>query len=186
MEVNLTWDLFILVFLLIIIAYSVMIGKDQTIKVILSSYIAILASDGIGNLVTQVIEKSSTLAKILSEGATDKIQILVKIACFVLLTVLLTTRGAFDIVIAEGKNGFVRVIMTGIYGILSAGLLLSTILVILSGNSVMASGNFLGINPVETIAEGSRFISVLVQNYALFFSLPALVFVISSLFGNEE
>lgn len=163
-----------------------MIGKDQTIKVILSSYIAILASDGIGNLVAQAIEKSSIIAKILNEGAVDKVQILVKIAFFVLLTVLLTTRGAFNIVVSEGRNGFVRMVMTGIYGVLSAGLLLSTILVILSGNSVMASGNFLGVNPVETIAEGSRFVSLLVQHYALFFSLPAVVFVISSLFGNEE
>ncbi len=186
MEVNLTWDLFILVFFLIIVAYSIMIGKDQTIKIILSSYIALLASDGIGNFVSSVLDKSITLARVMSQDASDKIQILVKIGCFILLTVLLTTRGAFDVVVSEEKNWFLRMVMTGLYGILSAGLLLSTIFVILSGHSVMVPGNFLGINPVETIAEGSHFVAFFIQNYAFFFSLPAIIFVLSSLFRNDD
>ena len=46
---------FILVFFLIIVSYSVMIGKDQTLKVILSSYIAILASDAVSSIVSRVV-----------------------------------------------------------------------------------------------------------------------------------
>ena len=52
MEINLSWDLFVIVFFAVIIAYSFIIGRNQTLKVIIASYIAILASDGIGNLTT--------------------------------------------------------------------------------------------------------------------------------------
>jgi len=186
MEINLSWDLFLTVFFLVIVAYSVMIGKDQTIKVILSSYISILASDGIGNIAAKIFDKSAILSKIFAENAAEKVIILLKIGIFIVLTVALTTRGAFDIVIAEEKNGFLRVVMTIVYGFLSAGLIVSTVLIIISGASIMGGGAFFFQNPIETIASGSHLVKIMVQNYAFWFSLPAILFVFSSLFGEKE
>jgi hypothetical protein len=118
MELTLTWDLFILVFFLIIVSYSVMIGKEQTIKVILSSYIAILASDAVGNIVASIIGQSGTVSSVLVIPSESKAVIMIKIAVFVILTVALTTRGAFDILIADEKSPFMRMMMVASYGIL--------------------------------------------------------------------
>ncbi len=41
MEINLTWDLFIIVFFLIILAYSFVIGKNQTMKIIVEPSAAV-------------------------------------------------------------------------------------------------------------------------------------------------
>ncbi len=185
MELTLTWDLFILVFFLIICSYSVMIGKDQTIKVILSSYIAILASDAIGNIIARLLG-GGTVSTVLVIPSENKAVIMAKIGIFVLLTVALTTRGAFDIIIADEKSHFMRMMMTAAYGILSAGLIISTILVYVSGASLISTGSLFIQNPVQEIAEGSRLVKMMIENYAVWFSLPAIAFVISSLFGRED
>ncbi len=185
MELTLTWDLFVLVFFMIIVSYSVMIGKDQTIKVILSSYIAILASDAIGNLVSRLIG-GGTVSNVLVIPSENKAVIMVKIGIFILLTVALTTRGAFDILISDEKSPFMRIMMLVAYGILSAGLIISTILVYVSGVSLLSTGSLFSQNPVQDMAEGSRLVKLMVENYSIWFSLPAVAFVISSLFGRED
>lgn len=186
MEINLTWDLFILVFFFIIVAYSVMIGKDQTIKVILSSYIAILTSDAVGNILQRMISGGSSVSSVINIPSESKAVILAKITIFVLLTVALTTRGAFEIVIADEKSPIMRMMMLVSYGILSAGLIVSTILVYISGASLISASSFFVANPIEEIAAGSRLVQMMISNYAIWFSLPALAFVISSLFGRED
>ena len=50
MDLQLTWDLFIIVFFVIVVAYSLIIGRDNTIKVILGTYVAIVCADAIGAL----------------------------------------------------------------------------------------------------------------------------------------
>lgn len=186
MELNLTWDLFILVFFLIIVAYSVMIGKDQTIKVILSSYIAILTSDALGNLAQRALAGDSAVNNIINLPSDNKMIILLKISIFVVLTVALTTRGAFEVVVSEEKSGFMRMMMLFSYGILSAGLIISTILVYVSGASLIAATSFFVTNPIQEIAAGSRLVQLMTSNYAVWFSLPAIAFVTSSLFGRND
>lgn len=185
MQLTLTWDLFILVFFIIIVAYSVMIGKDQTIKVILSSYIAILTSDAIGGLLARAIG-DGTVTNVLVISSESKAVIMMKIGIFIFLTVALTTRGAFEILVAEERSPLMRIMMTVAYGILSAGLIISTILVYVSGLSLLSGGALFTQNPIQEIAQGSEFVQLMVDNYAIWFSLPAVAFVISSLFGSEE
>lgn len=185
MQLTLTWDLFILVFFLIIVSYSVMIGKDQTIKVILSSYIAILASDAIGGLIARVIG-GGAVTNVLVISSESKAIIMMKIGIFVFLTVALATRGAFEIVASEERSPFMRMMMTIAYGVLSAGLIVSTILVYVSGLSLLSTGTLFTQNPIQEVAQGSQLVQLMIENYAIWFSLPAIAFVISSLFTGDE
>ncbi len=187
MEINLTWDLFIIVFFLVIIAYSFVIGKNQTIKVILSSYVAILAADGVGNLVQKYIFGADPVIKVLVVHADNSAFIIMKIMIFVLLTVLLTIRGAFHIELYQDKTRFFSTFLTGAYGIMSAGLIISTILVYISGISifslnVVASPD----NPINNISDESSLVRTMISNYNIWFSLPAIIFMLSSLFGSSE
>ncbi len=186
MELTLTWDLFILVFFMIICAYSVMIGKDQTIKVILSSYIAILASDAIGNIISGAMRSSRTVSSILPVPSENKMIILMKIGIFVILTVALATRGAFDIFVTDEKSPFMRIMMVMAYGVLSAGLIISTVLVYASGSSLISTASLFVQNPIQEVAQGSRLVKLMIENYSIWFSLPAIAFIISSLFGRED
>ena len=55
MEVALTWNLVILAVAVMLFMYSFIIGQDNTIKLILSIYIAILTSDGIASLLQRFV-----------------------------------------------------------------------------------------------------------------------------------
>jgi len=156
-----------------------MIGKSQTIKIILSSYISILASDAIGNLIAK-------MPKIFVTGQSDKNFIVIKISIFVFLTLILTVRGAFNISIAEEKSGLMKIMMGVSYGVLSAALIVSTILVYVSGASLMYSENFFSQNPFDEIVEKSKLVRIMVNYYSVWFSLPVLTFLVTSLFANEQ
>jgi hypothetical protein len=162
-----------------------MIGKDQTIKIILSSYIAILTSDAMGNLISRIIGEGG-VSGVLVIPSENKAIITIKIVMFIFLTIALTTRGAFDVLIADEKSHFMRTMMMFSYGILSAGLIISTILVYISGASLISAGNLFLQDPVQSILQENQFVRLMVQNYSVWFSLPAIAFVISSLFGKEN
>jgi len=186
MEINLSWDLFIIVFFLVIIAYSFVIGKNQTMKVILSSYVAILAADGTGNLVQKYLLGNDPVINIFRIQAENSSFIIMKIAIFVILTVLLTVRGAFEINLFEERSRFMGVVLNAAYGVLSAGLIISTILVYISGISIFSAVYVGGDNPITQIASDSSLVRTMIENYSIWFSFPAVIFMISSLFGTKE
>src|SRR5262249_37710963 len=112
--------------------------------------------------------------------------VVMKISIFVLLTVLLTVRGAFQIDLMQDKSRFFSVFLTGAYGVLSAGLIISTILVYVSGISLFHAFAVGPDNPIVTIAADSSLVRMMVENYSIWFSFPAVVFMIASLFGTSE
>lgn len=184
MEITLNWDLFIIVFFLIIVAYSFMIGKYQTLKIILSSYIAILTSDGVGNIIEKYLISDQSLINI----SENKPLIILKISIFVILTILLATRGAFGISISDPRSKFTEFVMTISFGVLSAGLIISTILVYVSGASLVKLSGVATSESMNLIAESSRSVRMMIENYNIWFSLPAIAFIVSSLMaeGSDE
>jgi hypothetical protein len=171
MKFNLTWDLFILVFFLIIGAYSFVIGKNQTMKIILSSYLAILTADGIGNLAQRYLFGETTLLNKIFEQGEIAALVFLKISIFVILTVFLTTKGAFVVKFQSIKNGFLNFLILSLYGVMSAGLVVSTILVYLSGVSILDAAT-LGVVPLGSLAEQSDMVKFMVQNYSFWFFFP--------------
>ena len=60
MNVTLTWDLFIIVFFAVIITYSFIIGRREAIKIIIATYIAIVAVQGSGTSCNASLPKHRT------------------------------------------------------------------------------------------------------------------------------
>lgn len=181
MTLNLSWDLFIIVFFIVIVAYSFIIGKNQTVKVILSSYMGILTADGIVNVIQKYFLGPSPMLSIFSEGGNDQGLILLKIFIFVSMVVLLSVRGGFDISLPIDPSQSVAFLMTMTFGILSAGLIISTVLMYSSG--IVFAGNAV---VLPTAYQGSKLIELMITNYSIWFSLPAIVFVLSSLVTVDE
>ena len=175
MQILPTWDLFILVFFAIIIAYSFIVGRNSTLKIIISSYIAILTADGFGNIIDRFL---------LSENPTFDIVTAanLKILIFVLVIVILTVRGSFFVATGTERSTLVSIVTTSAFGFLSAGLIISTILIYISGGGFMNSVvNATGIDITGT----SELASLMTENYDLWFSLPAIAFAIVS-FVSEK
>jgi|SRR3989338_5809750 len=179
-----TWDLFILIFAVIIIAYSFIIGRDRTIKIIISSYIAILAADGIGNLAyTHLLGPGATFP-IMSISLENEYLALIKVVGFIATIVLMTLHGSFEADINDGNSHLVSLAVTMFYGIMSAALIVSAILVYVSGGSfVTAFMKEVSVLPSElakSIYNQSQLAKMMIDNSALLFSLPAVAFVVSS------
>jgi hypothetical protein len=175
----LNWDTFIAMCFIIIVLYSFIIGKAQTIKLISSAYIAILASDALGFLLSE-----GTLF-FRGIGGAETVM-MIKITAFVLITVILTIRGAFDVVVGEEKMPIIRLIMTGAFGIMSAGVIVSTIMLFVSGNSLLLADQIIAPDPVEAVSSNLRLVPLMMNNYWVWFGLPAAALVTTSLFGNDD
>ncbi|MBN2306567.1 hypothetical protein JXD20_01135 [Candidatus Peregrinibacteria bacterium] len=184
MEINLSWDLFVIVFFAVIIAYSFIIGRNQTLKVIIATYIAILTADGIGNLIKHYFINQSpenTVEMINQEGGL----VVIKIFIFVLTIVLVATRGRFTMNMSRPGSSVMNVILNLTYGVLSAGLITSTILIYTSGASLVSDVPNILNQAVQVMYEQSKMVQTMINNYNVWFSLPAITFVISSFLGEE-
>ncbi len=181
-DLRLSWDLFILVFFSIIIAYSFIIGRNSTVKVIIASYMAILTADSLGNLFQQYLIPA---APSLQGEAGDQALILVKIFIFVLAIVLIVVRGGFLIDMLPERSIVTRILSNLSFGFLNAGLIICTLLVYLTGGSFI-SGGFTAALQTDLYQE-SNMVKMMVDQASLWFALPAIALVLISFFepGNE-
>lgn len=182
MQVALTWDLMIIIFFVIIMSYSYIVGQNGTIKIILSSYIAMLAANGLGNLFTKYVQFSQPLIKILDTGPESN-GVILKIFAFIVITLILVLRGGFLVDMGRPYSLPVRLLTISVFGFLSAGLIMSTILTFLAsngGDAIFASAIQDSIQlPAQTL-----FVRSLIEYYNIWFAAPAIAFVLLSLVGN--
>jgi len=143
MEINLSWDLLVIVFFTVIIAYTFIIGRNQSLKIIISAYIAILAADGIGNLAERYLLGEQPAIRAFDFSSDEGMLILTKIIIFILCIILITTRGKFQINMSHSNSIMMRAILALTYGVLSAGLITSTILIYASGASLVQENSII-------------------------------------------
>lgn len=186
MEINLSWDLFVVVFFAVIIAYSFIIGRNQTLKIIIASYIAILTSDGIGNLINNYLIGENAIVNVFNGTISSSNLIILKIFIFVFTIVIIAIRGRFSINMEKSGSTSMNLILSLVYGILSAGLITSTIIIYASGVSLVQESSFLMNEGVLDMYRSSYMVQIMVNNYNVWFSLPAITFVISSFIGEEN
>lgn len=186
MAIHLSWDLFIAVFFVLIIAYTFIIGKNQTVKVIIGTYLAILTADGLGNLVERYLLMPNPLFNSLPAVLGARILALFKITVFLVAVVVVAVKGGFSMELREERTGILRLISTFCFGFLNAGLMVSTILIYISGFSFVQGSFDLAVSPVYEIYQQSQLVKIMINNYNFWFSLPAIAFVFISLIGGRE
>lgn len=190
MDIRLSWDLFVVVFFVIIVAYSLIIGRDNTLKVILGTYVAALSADAAGNLFGKYFSGSELFIKLLkfaALGTEDAAVVFVKVIVFVGLVILFSVKGAFFVQTIDDRSGPVRFIVSCLYAFMSAGLIISVILVFVSGISFIGGGsNETTGTALWDVYSQSKFVRSLVSNSYFWFSAPALAFLIHSLYTKKQ
>lgn len=188
MNLSLTWDLFVLVFFGIIVAYSFIIGQNSTLKIILGTYASALAADAAGNLFAIYFAKSAAFFKALSalgiHGQEDA-GVFIKVGLFIIFIILLTIRGGISIDAKPGKSIFTRFIMTGVFGFLSAGLIVSTVLMYVSGLSFIAGGKGSQAS-ILAFSGQSPFIQQLLIYYNWFFLVPIVAILVREFLSGRD
>ena len=188
MNLHLSWDLFILVFFAVVIAYSFIIGRSQTLKVILGTYVAILCADGLGNLFAKFFASSATFLKIMkffAIGSEDQAIIFFKVLVFLILIVLIAVRGMFQVDSEEHGSMSIRLAILFLLGLMSAGLMMSTVLVFISGSSLIGT-DITGANILLDVYNNSRLVRIMIDYANFWFLFPGIVFVVLGIFTHKK
>lgn len=190
MNIQLSWDLFVLVFFVVIVAYSFIIGRDNTLKVILGTYVAALAADSAGSLFGVSFKGSPVFMQLLSfaaVGSESEAMVFVKVLVFVALVILFAVRGAFEVNTTDDRSALVRLVLSAIYAVMSAGLIISVILVFISGISFVGGGSeTTTTSALWNLSTQSKLIKGMLNYTYLWFSLPALAFLVHSLYSTRR
>src|SRR3989339_766424 len=120
MNIALSWDLFIVAFFAIIIAYSFIIGKNNTVKIILGTYVAALSADAAGNLFAAYFSHSAAFIKLLHTASPgsgpDSSAAMVKLFLFVFVVIVMAVRGGFTVNSNMEKSKTSGLLITGFFG----------------------------------------------------------------------
>jgi hypothetical protein len=87
--------------------------------------------------------------------------------------------------LSRPASSMMNLILSLTYGILSAGLITSTILIYTSGSSLVQESGVIMNEAVMAMYRNSVMVQTMINNYNIWFSLPAITFVISSFLGEE-
>lgn len=185
MQIQLSWDLFIMVVFLIVLSYSFIIGKTNTIKLVISSYVSILTADAIGNMLNNLFLTANPLIDVLQISGNSPALIIVKLTIFVTSMVVLATKGAFEITLPK-EEAAMEFLITFFFGALSAVLMISSILVFSSGSSFIMGGTPISQSNIAEMYNQSRLVQMIAMNYNIWFALPVVSFIVMSTVKTEE
>jgi len=184
-----TWDLFIIIFTAIVVAYNYIIGRETTVKLIVATYIAILAADGLINTIHKYLFSSSSLVENTVHFASNSMEIIVaKIITFILLVVFLALKGGFEAQENEQAGMFNFLYMT-LFGALSASLIISSFLAFLSGGTFIDAFVKAGVEPTTlsmSIYNQSIIAKFLIDHSNIVFSLHALILILANIGIEQE
>jgi hypothetical protein len=120
-----TWDLFISLFFIVVIGFAFILRRDRIGVVIVSIYIGLAVASELGDAIYKVLSGSSYIADhvwIVSNASIFTIKTLL----FVGLILLLSLKGEHAQVGEVGGQSIVGTVLTGVYGFLAAGLIISS------------------------------------------------------------
>ncbi len=154
-----------------------MLGQDDTIKLILCIYIAILTADGVAGVLQQfVIDPSPGFQTLMADKKTQ-IMAWIRMGLFIIAVVIFAVKSGFHVLLDKHLKATVRFAIHGWFSAMSALLFLSTMLIYLSGNSFVEGMLFA---KDISIYEQSLLAQMLIDYYQLWFSLPAMSFLVTS------
>jgi len=188
MNLQLSWDLFIVVFFVVIVAYSLIIGRDNTIKVILGTYVALVCADAIGGLFANYFGGTMMFLQFAREAqmeSVDEAVIFSKVIIFLLMVILFAVRGAFAVETSRGSGGAVGLVLHLFYAFCSAGLIISSVLMLISGVSLLGGGGVVS-EALANLTKESYLALNLVYYANFFFTVPAVAFLLNSFQGDLE
>lgn len=184
-----TWDLFIIIFGCLIVGYNIIIGRELTIKLIISSYMAVLASDGLIITGQKILDSQNRyLSQIPDIPVSSQELIFAKIICFLAFLVLLSAKGGFSANEKEGSQIITFIQLVG-FSTLSAGLIITTLLAFISGGTFIDAFTYIQTSTNEFAAmlyEQSQITRLVVKYAAILFTLPAMALILANIASSNE
>lgn len=184
MGLTLSWDIAIIVFFGIVMTYSFIIGKHESVKVIIGTYMSIIVVQSIGNILERIVGVQSTGVHILGLGADITVLSAMKIVLLLFFVVAFAIKSGIDVTYGKQTGTVLGILYTGLFGLTTAGLIVASLLTFATNGGIL-DGHALPWNQLAPIANGSRMMLLLVLNQELWFSLPAILILATGFLHND-
>ena len=184
-DIALSWDLFIIVFFVVVVSYSFIVGISRNLKILISSYVSILVADGFAEILKKYFFSEQPLIPIFRVADGENSFVIFKISVFVIFMVLFVIRANFSIKLSFKPKGFLSWFACAVFGFLNAGIITATILRYVSGSAFISNAGQSVNSAIFSIYNQSSLVKLMIDNYNIWFTLPAVVFITMSLFTSE-
>jgi hypothetical protein len=101
MQVTLSWDLLIILFVALVVAYSFIVGKDASVKIIVATYISVIAVQALGNVA--ILLTSASTASMIGLSLSPSVLAIGKLILFAAAVVFMAVKGGIHV---ETGGGF--------------------------------------------------------------------------------
>lgn len=183
-NLTLSWDLFIVVFFAIVMSYSFIIGKHQSVRVIIASYIGIIATQGIGNVMSRLVGNAEQMFSAIGMPADTSVIALGKIFIFAICVIIFVTRSGIDVSYEKDAGRILSIVYTGFFGFATAGLIVSTVLTYASGSGIL-DATLIAQGAIADITKGSTLMQLMILNQDIWYTLPAFLIVATGFIHND-
>lgn len=185
MDISLSWDLLVIVFFAVVVAYSFIVGKDESVKIVIATYITTVAVQGLGNLLVVANRTLPGFLGVTDFSASMNIISTVKIVVFVLLIILLAIRGGFVLSYDREVPGIWQTVLTGAFGFATGGLIQCALLTYIAARPILdpAIATSPSLAPLMT---QSQLVQLMVNYQDVWFALPAVLLLAIGIFGATK
>lgn len=183
MDITLTWDLVIIVFFAIVTAYSYIVGKKECVKVVVGTYMAAVAVQGLITLIARSQPHVISLVNTMGFGLNGDMLNITKLLLFMLTMILIAVRGGFEVEYSKENWGLINIAVTGAFGITTAALILVTLVTYIAGVAILSPT--LALSPtIAPILAQSELLQILVQYQDVWYALPAMLLLVVGFYDN--
>ncbi|PIP65189.1 hypothetical protein COU77_00810 [Candidatus Peregrinibacteria bacterium CG10_big_fil_rev_8_21_14_0_10_49_16] len=182
MQVTLTWDLLIIIFFAIVMTYSLIIGRNESIKIITATYIATIVTHGVGGYIEQLSQQSHIILRTLGIAIDSTTILAIKLLVFIVTIVLIAVQGGIDVDYED--SGATDTGIAAVLGFATAALLLINLFTVL-GQLPLLDPRMTTIPPLLTVAKQSLLAATMISYQHFWFTLPALILIATSFIGRK-
>lgn len=184
LNVTLTWDLLVIMFAAVITTYSFIVGRKESYKIILATYVAAVAVHAASGLIGWLFSHSEHLFSVLGLPAQAPILGGIRLLLFVGCIIILTIRGGITVEM-EDIGGIADIAFTAAAGLATAGLLLVILLTAIAGSPLLDPAMTQSPNLAPLLAQ-SRLASALAEQQAFWFCLPAALLIANGIMSAQS
>ena len=182
-SLTLSWDLIIVVFFAVIMSYVFMVGSTQAVRLIVATYIAVIATEGLAIVLGRLIGSPAEMLSSIGMPADPSVVSLGKVFCILLGMLVVLVRSGLEVSWTKGNGSIMRIIATTLLGFSAAGLIASAILAAIAGSGILGS-----IVPEsgQILPSSTSLTELLIGNRAVWYALPAFVLIVLGLAEGQE
>ncbi len=183
MNVTLSWDLLIILFTALVVAYSFIVGKDSSVKIIVATYIAFVGVQALGNIALLLTNAST--ASMIGLGLSPSALAIGKLVLFAAAVVFMAVKGGLHIDTGSGFGTVWDIAISAVLGFSTATLLLSSLITYISGRPLL-DPTLSSADVLATILFTSPLVRAIVEYQHVWFALPAVLLLVIGFLGTKK